>query len=41
MLFFHGEVAEEVSSSVLWDRGRVNDGDTNCPAGLVAEGSRL
>lgn len=25
-------IAEGVSSSVLWDRGRVNDGDTDCPA---------
>lgn len=34
-------VAEEISSSVLWDRGRVNDGDTDCPASLVAEESGL
>ena len=26
---------------MLWDRGRVNDGDTACPVGLLAEGSRL
>lgn len=35
-------VAEEVSAhSVPWDRGGVNDGDTDCPTSLVAEGSRL
>ena len=44
MLLFHYEVLLRCWGSKFFSalgRGRVDDGDTDCPAGLVAEGSRL